>query len=218
MKQPLLRRFGRAALALAVLGGLAWVVTMFGPAALFRTRLSAPGKTEIVRRPPPADSQRGALTSLPRYVPDKGVPFQVDLRGRDLAHLDLTDRLHDLQNAVFDARTRWPAKLPAGFIPAETLERNKNPGLGVRTLHARGITGRGIGVGIIDQALLTEHVEYADRLRLYEEIHVLRSPPADMHGTGIASIAVGQTVGVAPGANRYFIANYYKNFVPIMRQ
>lgn len=30
--------------------------------------------------------------------------------------------------------------------------------------------GIGIGIAIIDQSLLTDHVEYKDRLRLYEEI------------------------------------------------
>jgi hypothetical protein len=59
--------------------------------------------------------------------------------------------------------------------------------------------------------LLVEHVEYGDRLRLYEEVH---SPGGDaqMHGPAVASIAVGKTVGVAPGAELYFIAEQHGTF------
>jgi hypothetical protein len=59
-----------------------------------------------------------------------------------------------------------------------------------------------------DQALLVDHVEYKDRLRMYEEIHWLEGSPAQMHAPAVASIAVGKTVGVAPEADLYFIANW----------
>jgi hypothetical protein len=101
----------------------------------------------------------------------------------------------------------------------------KNPGLGVRALHRLGITGNGVGVAIIDQALLVDHVEYRDRLRLYEEIHN-GDETAAMHGPAVASIAVGRTVGVAPGADLYYIAEthgsvesrqFVFDFVPLAR-
>lgn len=38
------------------------------------------------------------------------------------------------------------------------LEERKNAGLGIRTLHAKGITGQGISVAIIDK-LLGEYSE-----------------------------------------------------------
>jgi hypothetical protein len=84
----------------------------------------------------------------------------------------------------------------------------KNPGLGLRAVHEQGITGRGIGVGVIDQRLLVDHVEYGDRIRLYEELHSW-NPTASMHGTAAASIAVGKTVGVAPEADLYYISSYF---------
>jgi len=83
----------------------------------------------------------------------------------------------------------------------------------VRSLHARGITGRGVAVAVIDQPLLVTHREFADRLRLYEDVGY--SPlarrmgdyeHATMHGCATASIAVGRTVGVAPEAHLYHIA------------
>lgn len=51
------------------------------------------------------------------------------------------------------------------------MESGKNPGLGIRKLHKEGITGKGIGIAIIDQALLIDHVEYKEQLKMYEEIH-----------------------------------------------
>ena len=90
--------------------------------------------------------------------------------------------------------------------------KGKNPGLGVRGLHARGITGRGVGLAIIDQALLIEHQEYKDRLRLYEEIQVNPGSPPQMHGAAVASLAVGKTVGVAPEADLYYIGSSVTDF------
>jgi subtilisin family serine protease len=80
-----------------------------------------------------------------------------------------------------------------------------NPTSEVRQLHARGITGRHVGVAIIDSFLLTEHREYRDRLRWYDEIDGRPNDPAGWHGTAAASIAVGKTVGVAPEADLYFV-------------
>jgi hypothetical protein len=163
----------------------------------------------IHRHPRGAAFKRGSLAELPRFNPrDHSNPFPVDLRGYDLRSLNLAGREGDLLRSDFDDRTQWPAVLPEGFDLHKILETGKNPGLGVRALHQQGITGRGVGVAILDQALLVEHVEYQDRLRHYEEIHwpSERSPQAQMHGPAVASIACGRTVGVAPEADLYYIA------------
>ena len=159
----------------------------------------------IAARPAAADFGRGEMVAMPRYDPRNSAPFQVDLRGWDLRKLDLRGRLRDLLRADFDDRTKWPKELPEGFAPARIEELGKSPGLGVRALHAAGITGKGVGVAVIDQGLLVDHVEYKDNLRLYEEIHCIDRQAA-MHGPAVASIAVGKTVGVAPGADLYYIA------------
>jgi hypothetical protein len=68
------------------------------------------------------------------------------------------------------------------------------------------VTGRGVGIAIVDQPLLVDHHEYAERLRLYGEIGVFAAiGSAPMHGAAVASIAVGKTVGVAPEADLYYI-------------
>lgn len=138
---------------------------------------------------------------------------RADLRHADLSALDLRDRLEDLLFATFDYATKWPApeRLPLEFRPEEIMEIGKNPGLGVRRLHKEGVTGRGVSVAVIDQPLVTEHIEYKDRLRLYEQIGPL-GKVAPMHGTAVASIAVGKTLGVAPEADLFYIAVCNLNF------
>jgi serine protease AprX len=124
-----------------------------------------------------------------------------------LAMLDLRGHLKFIQTMPFDSRTVWPeaTRLPEGFDPVEVLEQGKNPGLGIRDLHRRGIDGRGIGIAIIDQPLLKGHPEYADRIVSYETIEVTGVPP-QMHGPGVTSIAVGKSCGVAPAANLHYYA------------
>lgn len=158
----------------------------------------------------------GRLASLPQFDPNRSPqPFQVDLRSYDLSDLDMRNAADALAVADFDTRTIWPAadRMPSDFDPAKILELGKNPGLAARSLQARGITGRGVGIGIIDQPLLVEHQEYVDQLRWYEELGLgyeelpqswFRSTAA-MHGPAVASIAAGKTVGVAPEADLYFI-------------
>ena len=184
------------------------------PGPPMETRLSTGGKLEIVRQPPPASFRRGRLAALPRFDPTAGRHGQVDLRGWDLSRLDLRDRRADLLQADFDAQTLWPDVLPTGFDPKQVEALGRNPGLGVRQLHAQGVTGRGIGIGIIDQPLLIDHREYADRLRLYEEIHSAAGAAAQMHGPAVASIALGKTCGVAPEAELYYVAEQHGEFVP----
>jgi membrane protease YdiL (CAAX protease family) len=177
---------------------------------------TAPAFPRIARRPPAADLSRHCrpgMSALPTCTP--GQPFAVDLRSCDLSALDLRSAAKDAACALFDDRTVWPAaeRMPSGFEPSAVLGTNANPGLGLRQLHAQGVTGRGVGIAIIDSFLLVDHEEYGRQLRWYEELPGLRSIlrpsfelPAHMHGLGVASLAVGRTVGVAPDADLYFIA------------
>ena len=101
--------------------------------------------------------------------------------------------------------------MPAGFDWQQIMEIGKNPGLGIRALHNQGITGKGVGIAIIDHTLLVDHVEYKDRIRVYEEADDIagRGLYAHPHGSAVASIAVGKTVGIAPDADLYFIATEF---------
>ncbi len=133
-----------------------------------------------------------------------------DVRNCDISNEDLSV-VKNFNDLTFDTNTVWPDILPDGFDPKEILEFNKNPGLGIRTLHKQGITGDGVGIAIIDQALLPSHEQYKDNLMLYERIHC-GDESASMHGPAVASIAVGKDTGVAPGARLYYIADTYGHF------
>ena len=163
----------------------------------------------VQREPAPSAVRGGVLPAVPAYDPSSPAAWQVDLRNADLSALDLRGEMDNLLHADFDSHTVWPAaeRLPEGFDPGLMLAQGKNPGLGLRGLHAQGTTGRSVGVAIIDQPLLADHAEYADRLRWYEKINV--NPiygQASMHGAAVTSLAVGRTVGVAPEADLYYVA------------
>ena len=164
----------------------------------------------IERKPDVANWDLGKMYSVPSYDPESEQMWQMDLRAYDLSDLDLKNSLDDLLYADFDSQTIWPPKekMPPGFDWQRIMELGKNPGLGVRSLHSKGITGRGVGIAIIDQPLLVDHQEYADRMRLYEEINVDPTTESQMHGPAVASIAVGKTVGVAPEADLYYIGSW----------
>lgn len=125
----------------------------------------------------------------------------------DLSRLDLSQKGDLLEGMPFDNLTLWPKSglLPAGFDPKRRLEWGKNPGLGVRSLHQEGINGSGVGIAIIDKPLLRGHIEYADRIKSYHAIEV-EGVDIDFHGSGVCSIAVGKTCGVAPLANLHYYA------------
>lgn len=142
---------------------------------------------------------------------EKGSTWGYDVRAMDLSDIDLSfiDSINDLS---FNSLTIWPEDLPEGFDPEAILELNKNPGLNIRQLHEQGITGKGVGIAIIDQGLYTGHEEYSDNLKSYELIHCVDRKESSLHGAAVSSIAVGKTVGVAPDADLYYIASTFAHY------
>lgn len=124
-----------------------------------------------------------------------------------LIRLDLRDKIEIINSMTFDTLTEWPSedKLPVGFNPAKLLKEGKNPGLGIRSLHEKGIDGSGVGIAIIDQPLLLGHEEYTSRIIRYDATELDGFSP-QMHGSPVASIAVGKNIGVAPGASLTYFA------------
>lgn len=85
------------------------------------------------------------------------------------------------------------------------LEEGKNPGLGIKKLHAEGITGKGVNVAIIDQILLSDNPEIKDRVM--ENNDIIGNSPDDygsMHSLSVSSILCGNNVGVAPESLLHF--------------
>lgn len=175
-------------------------------AGFFVLRMFSP-KGPIARHPNPANFD-ATLTAIPTYDPHSSDLWQADLRSTDLTQLDLSNSGEVLSHASFDDQTKWPEKMPLDFDWQRILDVGKNPGLGLRALHEQGVTGRGVGLAIIDQTLLVDHQEYVSQLKLYEETwEVPWFDAMSIHGAAVASIAVGKTVGVAPGADLYYFAN-----------
>lgn len=186
------------------------LVSCAAPAAETASPLGLPEIT-IARHPAPVNySGFNVYTEPPVYDPNSTDPWQVDLRSSNLTKLDLSKSKNALRYADFDSKTQWPAsdKMPIDFDWKKIMEIGKDPGLGMRVLHDQGIDGKGIGLAIIDQTLLVDHIEYKDRIRLYEEGEDVTGGwlEVQMHGPAVASIAAGKSVGVAPGADLYYIA------------
>lgn len=147
----------------------------------------------------------GKLTELPdTHIGGMGF----DLRSQDASELPLADCSEVLSFVTFDTATIWPKELPEDFFPEQIIELGKNPGLGIRSLHEQGLTGKGVSIAIIDQALNLEHPEYCDNIMGYELLHSCDDSAA-MHGSAVTSIAVGKNCGVAPDANVYYISSTF---------
>ena len=106
------------------------------------------GQILISRSLPVLDFQRGKLEKLPIYDPEDERYWQLDVRSYDLSALSLKDRSDDLMMSCFDSKTKWSKDLPPSFNAKYIMELGKNPGLGIRTLHRIGITGKGVYVGL----------------------------------------------------------------------
>jgi len=105
----------------------------------------------------------------------------------------------------FNTSTVWPEDATA--IAQQVLEEGKNPGLGVRSLHEQGITGKGVTVAIIDQNLGLDHPEFAGKILQYKDVGTGQSDgESSMHAPAVTSLLVGNTTGTAPDARLYFAA------------
>jgi subtilisin family serine protease len=158
------------------------------------------------------DSTDGSVTPRSQGLPFNQYAdrdhFYTDYVSYDLSNRDLRSSLEELLLVKFNSRTEWPEReyLPKGFDPDLVLEFGENPGLGIREIHQEGITGQGVSIAVIDTQLNVNHQEYSNRLVVYELIGDDVIETGKMHGTSVASLAVGETVGTAPGADLYFMA------------
>jgi subtilisin family serine protease len=133
------------------------------------------------------------------------VKLYADVRKEDLSTLDARLEADLIETLWFNQTTRWPAG--AREIAEAILEKGKNPGLGVRGLHAAGLTGKGVRVAIIDQNLAGDHAEFAGKIEAYKDFGT--NQPADegsMHAPAVASLLAGSTTGTAPDVRVTFAA------------
>ena len=130
-------------------------------------------------------------------------PFQI-VFSQDVSDRVLGETL--IETLWFNQATIWSDQDRP--IAQKILELGLNPGMGVRDLHAQGITGKGVTMAIIDQPLAVDHPEYKGKIMKYVDMgtELYNGNLGSMHGPAVTSLLVGETVGTAPGARVYFAA------------
>ena len=154
--------------------------------ALIPTKTASLGSTQITK------------TQIPRLLE----PYQ----------WNMSEDLRDLNRAIGEPaiKTLWftPDALWWSSEDKNTalkiLKLGMDPGLGIRELHAQGITGKGITVAIIDQPMRIDHPEFEGKIIRYLEIGT-DLPDVSMHGPAVTSLLVGDHIGTAPDARVYFV-------------
>lgn len=153
--------------------------------------------------------------SLPQQLVDTSFDnndrydFFFGFSGFDYRKNDLSGLSYDyLKYQVFDNKTRWPAadNMPDYFDPAEWLDRGMEPGPGIRELHSRGYTGKGIKVAVIDKPINPGHVEFKGRMHYTEVSGGNIMKKLHFHGIACASVVAGAECGILPEAEIYYFA------------
>lgn len=194
------------------------------PSEVLSPAPEAPNGSEPPEDPTPASTQdvegtvRLSAGDVPKLEP-YGEPLSVLLEQGLLTEEDFYSFTSQARTWIWGAELFDPADLPtfrfesnmvfegAEELAQRLLEEAKNPGLGVRALHEQGVTGEGVNVAIIDQNLLLDHPEYADRVAAYYDSGCAQPEDAgSMHAPAVLSLLAGETVGVAPGAKVWFAA------------
>ncbi|MCH1939840.1 S8/S53 family peptidase [Holdemania massiliensis] len=111
--------------------------------------------------------------------------------------------LEDISTYTFNEGT---ILVGAEELQKQILENGKNPGLGIRSLHKQGITGKGVRVAILDQPLFLDHPEYSDTIAAYYDTGCGPQAMSSMHGPAVLSILAGKNIGVAPDAQVFYAA------------
>jgi subtilisin family serine protease len=157
---------------------------------------------EVTYRPNPQPIIDESVTLLAPYADIRGGFAWLFPNGR--AYRKNQYNVNDIITFEFN---EWTILLGSEDIQARIMENGKNPGLGVRSLHAQGITGKGVNVAIIDQNLLLNHPEFAGKIISYYDTGCDQPEnEGSMHAPAVVSLLVGDTIGTAPGAKVYFAA------------
>lgn len=176
--------------------------------------------TPVTATIPPINQPTLQLTAIPT-TKDPILPTQVpstqdvvlikpyqDVRSQNVPALNANINLGEplIETLWFNQATLWSDQDQP--IAQNILKLGMNPGMGVRDLHAEGITGKGVNVAIIDQPLALDHPEYQGKIIKYIDVgtNFLNEGLGLMHGPAVTSLLVGENIGTAPGAKVYFFA------------
>lgn len=126
-----------------------------------------------------------------------------DVRFENLSQSNIGESL--IETLWFDESTQWSSQDKK--IAQNILKLGMNPGLGIRDLHSKGITGKGVRVAIIDQNMVLDHPEFKGKIVNYYDAGTNTSSfQGSMHGPAVTSLLVGQNIGTAPDALVYYVA------------
>jgi serine protease AprX len=131
-------------------------------------------------------------------------PYQ-NVRFQNLSSVNRSLGESLIKTLWFDQSTIWSRQDKQ--IAQNILKLGMNPGLGIRDLHAEGITGKGVTVAIIDQNIVLDHPEFQGKIVKYYDVGT--NQPSDvgsMHGPAVTSLLVGENIGTAPDARVYYVA------------
>ena len=130
------------------------------------------------------------------------------LCNKDLSNVDLSEfDERALILLAFNDCTNFTERCNLDY--KKLMNDSKDPGLGVSVLHNKGISGKGVGVAVIDRPILQTHKEFSGCLKQY----ILVDPEHednerfDFHGLVCAAFLCGNSCGVANGANLYYYAH-----------
>jgi len=127
-----------------------------------------------------------------------------DVRWGDLTKIKTPFSLDVIATLSFNLDTKFGKSMD---ISKAVLEQGKNPGLDVRSIHKRGITGKSVNVAIIDQNLCLNHPEFKGKVAQYKDFGCNQPPNrGSMHAPGVLGLLAGNTLGTAPDARVYFAA------------
>ena len=102
-------------------------------------------------------------------------PYQV-IQSNNLLELNWTLGEPIIKTLWFTKNAIW-SSTENDKTAQKILNLGMNPGLGVRALHANGITGQEVTVAIIDQNLVVDHPEFKGKIIKYRDFGT--DQPAD---------------------------------------
>ncbi len=131
------------------------------------------------------------------------VGFAADLSPLEAGRLAVDPRVAAVDPARTSRFSRLPARQGDALEVSWEHRRISNPEGDATSLDRCGATGAGVTVVVIDSGINAEHAEVAGRVNwsvnFYDD-DATDGSDVNGHGTAVASIAAGSTIGVAPDA------------------
>lgn len=115
--------------------------------------------------------------------------------------------------SMYEMSPEYDVRFPVPGLPSSLFSDTHLVRINAAAAYARGATGAGETVVVVDAGILQNHQELAGKvIRASNALQLSRSAPVDTHGTSVASIAVGARRndqgmhGVAFDADLEFVA------------